>query len=94
MLKQKTLLIIIITVLCGLLAGVIAFYQQQKTSQTVSVDIISTIVPIEQEKPSSLPLMFQLNPEARWRVENFGAYIVAGGSYSLDIVEFVAHFSV
>ena len=54
MLKQKTLLIIIISVLCGLLAGVIAFYQQQKTSQTVSVDIISTIVPTEQEKPTGI----------------------------------------
>lgn len=54
MFKQKTPLIVIITVLCGLVAGLISFYQQQKTSQTISVDIISTIVPTEQEKTSAM----------------------------------------
>lgn len=54
MLKQKTFLIIIITVLCGFLAGAVAFYRQQQSGQTVSVDIISTIVPTEQEKSSAM----------------------------------------
>ena len=49
--KNRVILIFIITVICGLAAGLVSFYQQQKTSQTVSVDIISTIVPTEQEKP-------------------------------------------
>ena len=52
--KNRVILIFIITVICGLAAGLVSFYQQQKTSQTVSVDIISTIVPTEQEKPSGI----------------------------------------
>lgn len=54
--KKQIILIFIITVVGGLVAGVLAFYQQQKTSQTISVDIISTIVPTEQEKPSGISL--------------------------------------
>ncbi|MBI2628139.1 MAG: radical SAM protein [Candidatus Niyogibacteria bacterium] len=38
----------------------------------------SELARIEQEKPSSLPLMFQLNPKARWRNENFGAAVFVG----------------
>lgn len=46
--------IITITVICGLAAGAVAFYRQQQTNPTVSADIISTIVPTEQEKPSAM----------------------------------------
>lgn len=36
------------------------------------------LVKIEQEKPSSLPLVFQLNPKTRWRIEKFGAVVFVG----------------
>lgn len=54
MFKQKTILIAIITIVCGLVAGAVAFYRQQQTGQTVSVDIISTIVATEQEKSPAM----------------------------------------
>lgn len=47
--NNRSIYIIIITLLCGLLAGAVAFYQQKQSEQTISLDIISTIVPAEQE---------------------------------------------
>jgi radical SAM protein with 4Fe4S-binding SPASM domain len=39
---------------------------------------VSELARIEQKKPSFLPLIFQLNPKAKWRNENFGAVVFVG----------------
>lgn len=54
MFKQKILLIAIITVISGLVAGLAAFYRQQQASRTILIDTISTITPKEQEANATI----------------------------------------
>lgn len=54
MTRQKTLLILIITLLSGLIAGFISLYQMNQNSKKITVDIISTITPREQDSNAAI----------------------------------------